>query len=264
MCRLDSQQDRYEMAGTTTSRRMLDSAAGPMSCGTILLIATCVLAVLLSLLQQPARPRPVASGQLLGAVHAAGLEPGRHAAGVLSLPAWDTHAVPRRRASHADTNTTGWHPERIANVDLIPLRSIQPGRLEVVRHPHLGPSPVLAKLAEDAHEAAMYRLLYDLDVTPRFLGHVTAMDGRIIGFVSEYVEPSTKPAGPEMRRQKACLAALRRMHARGIAHGDAHGGNCLLRADGTAALIDFELSRATWSRAEFDRDLWIMSHTVDD
>lgn len=251
------------MAGTTTSRRMLDSAAEPMSCDAILSIATCVLVVLLSLLRQPARPRTVAGDQLFGAVHAAGVEPGRHAAGVLSLPTWDTR-VPSRRASHAHLNTTGWHPARIANMDLIPLRSIQPGRLEVVRHPHLGPSPVLAKLAEDAHEATMYRLLYDLDVTPRFLGHVTAVDGQIIGFVTEYVEPSTKPAGPEKRRQKACLAALRRMHSRGIAHGDAHEGNCLLREDGTAALIDFELSRATWSRAEFDRDLWIMSHTVDD
>lgn len=325
------------MAGATTSRRILDSAARPRPCGAVLSIATCVLVILLLSLshsrQQPARPRALEGDHMqqpLGAAeHAARLQPGRHghAAGVLrppSCPAWDprsaasqaTHRATTGRATttstcsrpDANSTTTGWHPARLANADLVPVASLQPGRIEVVRHPRLlGAAPVLAKLADGAagaHEATVYRLLYDLGVTPRFLGHVTAgaegeeeedprMGGTIIGFVTEYVEPSTGEAepvpehagagaeagagagaaagdrGPEKKkkektRQEACLAALRRMHARGIAHGDAHGGNCLLRADGTAALIDFELSKVAGSRADFDRDLWIMSHTVDD
>lgn len=169
---------------------------------------------------------------------------------------------------------------------LVPLEILQPDRLLVVQHPDfdgLGNGsalPVLAKMARPpgmglrsiAHEASMYRLLDGLGVTPLFLGHV-AEDGRIIGFVTEYVPPTGQKkelggpersvaAGGSSSSAESCLAALERMHARGIAHGDAHGENCLVREDGTAVLIDFELSLETLSQAEFERDLEIMRHTT--
>lgn len=246
------------MAATATpARRHLSFVGGLATCWAILLIAICAAAA-----AQSCR----APAQLSA-----------HAAGVLQP------VVARLPETSAD-NTTGWHPTRIDNSELVPLGTIQPGRLEVVQHPaSWGRTPALAKLAPDAHEAAVYRLLHDLGVAPRFLGHVTE-EGRIVGLLTEYVGQVTMTEqqqqqyeerkgdeylvqiAPVRRRRRldACLSALRRMHARGIAHGDAHGGNCLLRADGSAALIDFELAVETTSRAEFDRDLWIMSHTVDD
>lgn len=255
-------------AAAAPPRRRLAFVGGLATCWAILLIAICAAAAAQSSRAPAQLPAPAqaALARERGAhVHAAGvLQP------VVSRPP-DTSA----------DNTTGWHPTRIDNSELVPLGTIQPGRLEVVQHPaSWGRTPALAKLAPDAHEAAVYRLLQDLGVAPRFLGHVTE-EGRIVGLLTEYVGQVTmteqqqeEKEGDEYlvqialvsrrRRLDACLSALRRMHARGIAHGDAHGGNCLLRADGSAALIDFELAVETTSRAEFDRDLWIMSHTVDD
>lgn len=191
----------------------------------------------------------------------------------------------------------GWHPRRVGLGQLVPVRSIQPHRLEIVvvvapdndlaqlgggpttTTPPPPPAPVLAKLAASpgdlaalAREATMYRRLYDVGVTPRFLGHVTdeAQGGRIVGFLTEYIPPpppsSSRGNNKSSSKAEACLAALRRAHARGIAHGDAHGGNCLARGDGSgsAVLIDFELALETGAQAEFDRDLWIMAHTADD
>lgn len=193
----------------------------------------------------------------------------------------------------ANTNIQDLATRRFELADLVPLASIQPGRLEVVLNPALdSSSSALVKFSMDAHESNMYQLLHDMDVTPRFLGHVTEQ-GRVVGLLTEFVgdwtslsssqqsqqqirtdgedkenerqlgdvEPKT---GPPVKRREACLDALRRIHARGIAHGDAHGENCLLRPDGSAVLIDFELALETTSREEFERDLWIMSHTVED
>lgn len=165
--------------------------------------------------------------------------------------------------SRRESHDNGWHPRRIDISEFLEVKPIQPGRLELVKHPEFGNTPVLVKIA-DAHEAMIYRLLYDLNITPLFLGHVT-QDDKIVGFITEFVQKqeTTPLPGPTSRRE-ACLAALRRMHTRRVSHQDAHGENCLLRNDGSAALIDFELSTETSSRADFDRDLWIMYHTVED
>jgi tRNA A-37 threonylcarbamoyl transferase component Bud32 len=61
---------------------------------------------------------------------------------------------------------------------------------------------------------------------------------------------------------QGCLAALHSLHQRGIAHGDAHDGNCLIRKNGSSVLIDFELSVKTWSHEEFERDLDIMGRCI--
>lgn len=173
-------------------------------------------------------------------------------------------------ANQSSFYITPWHPRTIEYSDLIKVAAIQEGRLEVVQHPDLGTEPVLVKRAalpeyidSISRETAFYRLLDGLGVTPLFLGHV-AEAGRITGLLSEYVQQ--QEVEDEKRRGResgteACLAALRRMHARGVAHRDAHGGNCLVRWDGSAALVDFELAEETSSGAEFERDLWVMRHS---
>ncbi|KAK7697089.1 hypothetical protein SLS64_013940 [Diaporthe eres] len=172
-------------------------------------------------------------------------------------------------ANQSSFEVTPWHPRTIEYNDSVKVATIQEGRLEVVQHPELGTQPLLVKRAalpeyidSISRETAFYRLLDGLGVTPLFLGHVTE-SGRITGFLAEYVQPQEEDEKRHGREDgtEACLAALRRMHARGIAHMDAHGGNCLVRGDGSAALIDFELAEETSSGEEFERDLWVMRHS---
>ncbi|KAG6363885.1 hypothetical protein INS49_008988 [Diaporthe citri] len=180
--------------------------------------------------------------------------------------------IGRHDANQSSFDVTPWHPRTIEYSDLIKVATIQEGRLEVVQHPDLATAPVLVKRAalpeytnSIARETAFYRLLDGLGVTPLFLGHVTEA-GRITGFLSEYVQQQRQEEEDEKGHDReggteACLAALRQMHARGIAHRDAHGGNCLVRRDGSAALVDFELAEETSSGEEFERDLWVMRHS---
>lgn len=172
--------------------------------------------------------------------------------------------------NNSNVDIIPWHTRMVEYSDLVKVATIQEGRLEVVRHPDLGAEPVLVKKAavpsyveSIARETAFYRLLDGLGVTPLFLGHV-AEGGRVTGFVAEYVQQQQQQqqhGGDHGGGTEACLSALRRMHARGVAHRDAHGGNCLVRGDGSAALVDFELAEETSEGADFERDLWVMKHS---
>lgn len=170
---------------------------------------------------------------------------------------------------------TPWHPRTVEYSELIKVATIQDGRLEVVHHPALGARQVLVKrttvpeyIESISRETKFYRLLDGLGVTPLFLGHVTEA-GVITGFLAEYVEQQQQQQTREERLRlrasgtEACLSALRRMHGRCVAHGDAHGGNCLVRGDGSAVLVDFELAEENSSEEEFERDLWVMKHSRD-
>lgn len=198
----------------------------------------------------------------------------------------------RHHHNESSSSSAWWHPRRIPLDALISVEILQPDRLHVVvlvnavadadSVPEMGPPRrALAKFFGSttalAREEAVYRALDGLDVTPRFWGHVVtpstpSTDGSssIIGFLTEYVAPppaerGVRGAGVGGRRAEACLGALRAMHGRRIAHGDAHGGNCLVREDGSAVLIDFELALLeNGAQEEFERDLWIMAHTADD
>ncbi|KUJ17341.1 uncharacterized protein LY89DRAFT_684411 [Mollisia scopiformis] len=177
-----------------------------------------------------------------------------------------------RTGAYTISNTTltnhlemkGWYPRRIEYLDFVNVETLQQDRLQVVTHPNFE-APVLIKIASFPwempsleQEAIVYQLLYGSGATPEFLGHVTE-SGRIIGFITEYIEeiPSIRD-----RNVHGCIAALRKLHHRGIAHGDAHDGNCLIRKDGSAVIIDFELSLETSSHQEFERDLDIMGRCL--
>ncbi|KAH8774555.1 hypothetical protein F5883DRAFT_387270, partial [Diaporthe sp. PMI_573] len=166
-----------------------------------------------------------------------------------------------------------WHTRTIEYRNLNKVATIQDGRLEIAQHPDLGTKPVFVKRAalpeyieSISRETEFYRLLDGLGVTPLFLGHVTEA-GVITGFLAEYVEQKHEQQTGEERLRlresgtEACLSALRRMHWRGVAHRDAHGGNCLVRSDGSAILVDFELAEESSSGDEFERDLWVMKHS---
>jgi len=157
-----------------------------------------------------------------------------------------------------------WHAREIDYLEFVKVETLQHDRLQVVTHPDFD-APVLIKIASFPweipsleREASVYQLLHGSGATPEFLGHVTE-GGRAIGFITEYIaeEPSIRG-----RNMHGCVAALRKLHQRGVAHGDAHDGNCLVRSDGSAVLIDFELSLETWSHEEFERDLDIMGRCI--
>ncbi len=160
--------------------------------------------------------------------------------------------------------TNSWETRRIDYLDFIRVETLQHDRLQVVTHPDFN-SPVLIKIASFPweipsleREVTMYQLLHGSGATPEFLGHVIE-GGRAIGFITEYIEQAPPTSAKDMQ---GCLAALRKLHLKGIAHGDAHNGNCLIRKDGSSVLIDFELSLQTWSREEFERDLDIMGRCI--
>jgi hypothetical protein len=102
-----------------------------------------------------------------------------------------------------------------------------------VRYPHL----VLGKLFLDCEEAAL-RQLDGVRGVPRFLGRPHPLAIRIEAVPGTPLERMRK----HERISEALLADLKRvfaeMHARGVAHGDAHMKNLL--ADGDSAyVIDF-------------------------
>lgn len=180
----------------------------------------------------------------------------------------DEHAKNTGNKTGSATSWPGtmnnWHHRKVDHLEFVDVEMLQPGRMQIVTH-HGFDAPVLIKTAESLteipsleREATVYRLLYGSGITPEFLGHVT--DGeRVIGFITEYIRevPSVRS-----RNMKGCMTALRGLHRRGIVHGDAHDGNCLIREDGSAVLIDFELSTGTWLPKEFERDLDIMERCI--
>jgi hypothetical protein len=160
--------------------------------------------------------------------------------------------------------TDPWHPRKVDYLEFVNVKTIQQDRLQVVTHPDFD-APVLIKIAsfpweipDLEREATVYRLLHGSGIAPDFLGHVIE-GGRAIGFITEYIQevPSIREKG-----MRSCLVSLRKLHERGIAHGDAHDGNCLIRKDGSSVLIDFELSVETWLLEEFERDLKIMGRCI--
>lgn len=157
-----------------------------------------------------------------------------------------------------------WHPRKIDYLDFVKVETLQHDRMQIVTHADFD-IPVLIKIASFPweissmeREATVYQLLHGSGVTPEFLGYVTE-GGRAIGFITEYI---TEVPSIRDKNMQGCLAALRNIHRKGIAHGDAHDGNCLIRRDGSSVLIDFELSLITWSQAEFERDLDIMGRCI--
>lgn len=175
-----------------------------------------------------------------------------------------THSIANTTRTSYLEMTDNWHPRKIDYLEFVTVETLQHDRLQLVIHPDFE-APVLIKIASFPweiptleRESTVYRLLHGSGATPEFLGHVTE-GSRAIGFIIEYIRevPSIRD-----KNKQGCLAALRSLHQRGIAHGDAHDGNCMIRKNGSSVLIDFELSLETWSHDEFERDLDIMGRCI--
>lgn len=127
-----------------------------------------------------------------------------------------------------------WHPARLNELDFTQQDRVRQ-RVHISTHPELNNGePVLVKLAvwpwEIAFieaETAAYQWINDSGIGPKFLGHLTeGKDGRVIGFVVEWVQ-GARAAG--LGDMDSCKKALGRLHELGIKFGDINKHNFLVR-----------------------------------
>ncbi|KAJ3577187.1 hypothetical protein NPX13_g3382 [Xylaria arbuscula] len=88
------------------------------------------------------------------------------------------------------------------------------------------------------NETEVYKRVNGLNLTPKFLGHVTCQ-GAVIGYVLEYLEDARTTTAKDMY---ARIKAVKKLHALGITHGCAHHQN-FLRQGKDVLMIDFEESK---------------------
>ncbi|KAB5551336.1 hypothetical protein GE09DRAFT_1174297 [Coniochaeta sp. 2T2.1] len=152
-----------------------------------------------------------------------------------------------------------WHPTTIDHLEFRQLRRLRQN-IHLASHP-LFDRPVLLKFTEFPWqtpyleaETAAYRWIADeggAGIGPRFLGHL-AEEGRVFGFILEYVGDVVRTTGPE--DLDACRAVLRRLHSLGIKHGDINRHNFLVRDEGRVVLLDFETAEKGASPGELEEE----------
>ncbi|KAK4040024.1 alpha-galactosidase a precursor [Parachaetomium inaequale] len=138
-----------------------------------------------------------------------------------------------------------WHPTLIDHLELRKLDRLRQN-IHKVAHPRFD-EPVLVKFAEFPwqipyleDETTVYQWIDGSGIGPKFLGHVTE-EGRVIGFVMEYIDGARTATPDDLR---ACQRALSRLHALGIKHGDINKHNFVAaERDRTRVELDVEYSR---------------------
>ena len=101
-------------------------------------------------------------------------------------------------------------------------------------------------------DCSFYSLLKDDPITPRFLGHLTDNQERVIGYIVESV--SSREAG--IQDLGRCRDALRKFHGLGFAHGCISKHSFLIRDDiHTVQLQNFFASYKTTDQAIFDKEI---------
>ena len=102
-------------------------------------------------------------------------------------------------------------------------------------------------------ETAAYQWIRDSGIGPKFLGHLTeGRDGRVVGFVTEWVE-GARAAGPG--DIDGCKKALGRLHKLGIKLGDINRHNFLVRDRHDVVLVDFETAKRDCSATELEDEM---------
>jgi hypothetical protein len=134
-------------------------------------------------------------------------------------------------------------------------------RVHVSTHPKVkGGEPVLVKLAvwpweipSTEVETAAYQWISDRSIGPKFLGHITeGKDGRVVGFVTEWLE-GARAAGPG--DLDGCKEALGRLHKLGIKLCGINKHNFLVRDRHGVVLIDFETAKRDCSPSELEDEM---------
>ncbi|QPC78279.1 hypothetical protein HYE68_009031 [Fusarium pseudograminearum] len=135
-----------------------------------------------------------------------------------------------------------WHHTLVDCLDLDRTKILTALTFEAVsRSAILAENTVIAKIARFEwelprieQETRAYQLLEGSGLAPRFLGHVHE-NGRIVGLLPEKVEGRSASA----KDLDICEAALGKLHALGLSHGDVNRYNFLITEEGVK-LLDFE------------------------
>ena len=148
-----------------------------------------------------------------------------------------------------------WHPTLIEHLELKKLGRLRQN-IHKVAHPRFD-KPILVKFAEFPWqtsyleaETTAYQWIDGSGIGPKFLGHVTE-EGRVMGFLTEYIDDARTAAPDDLR---ACRRALSRLHALEIKHDDINKHNFVVRGGGEVVLIDFEAAERGKTREELDME----------
>ncbi|RBR09405.1 hypothetical protein FVER53590_29417 [Fusarium verticillioides] len=164
---------------------------------------------------------------------------------------------------------TCWHPLRFNELDFTRQQQLRQG-VHVSTHPDVNAGkPVLVKFAVwpwEAHyaeaETTAYEWLQNIEVVPKFLGHVTeGKDGRVIGFVTEFVE-GARPA--ESRDIEGCEKALKKLHELSIKMGDTNKFNFLVRDGRDVMIADLEAAEQGCSQEELEEEMKGLKACLED
>ncbi|KAH7375369.1 hypothetical protein B0T11DRAFT_345320 [Plectosphaerella cucumerina] len=157
-----------------------------------------------------------------------------------------------------------WHPTRIDFLEFSAAKRIRQN-IHIVTHPSF-PRPVLIKFAEFPWqipffeaETVAYAWIDKSGIGPGFLGHLTE-EGRVIGFILEYVEDARTAETEDLA---ACQGLLSRLHALGIKHGDINKYNLLLRHD-RVVMVDFETAERCNKSEELGAELQLLEQSLRD
>lgn len=162
-----------------------------------------------------------------------------------------------------------WHPVKLNELDFTQQDRLRQ-RVHVSTHPEVnGGKPVLIKLAvwpweipSIEVETAAYQWISGSGVGPRFLGHLTeGKDGRVVGFITEWLE-GARAAGLE--DMDDCKKALGRLHELGIKLGDINKYNFLVRDGHDVALVDFEMAKRDCSPLELDDEMSALKSSLEE
>ncbi|CVL02390.1 uncharacterized protein FPRN_08057 [Fusarium proliferatum] len=162
-----------------------------------------------------------------------------------------------------------WHPRRFDELDFTRQQRLRQ-RVHVSTHPDVNASkPVLVKFAVwpwEVHyveaEITAYEWLQNIEVVPKFLDHVTeGKNGRVIGFVTEFVE-GARPAEPS--DIEGCEKALRKLHELGIKMGDTNKFNFLIRDGHGVMIADLETAEQGCSQDELEEEMKGLKACLED
>ncbi|KAF5236327.1 hypothetical protein FANTH_11279 [Fusarium anthophilum] len=162
-----------------------------------------------------------------------------------------------------------WHPLRFKELDFTRQDRLRQ-RVHVSTHPGVNTGkPVLVKFAVwpwevryAEAETTAYEWLQNVKVVPKFLGHVTeGKDGRVIGFVTEFIE-GARPAEP--RDLEGCEKALKKLHELGIKMGDTNKFNFLVRDGHDVIIADLEAAEQGCSQDELQEEMKGLKACLED
>jgi len=162
-----------------------------------------------------------------------------------------------------------WHPVKLNELDFTRQDRVRQ-RVHISTHPEINDGqPVLIKLAvwpweitSIEVETTAYQWINDSGIGPKFFGHLTeGKDGRVVGFVVEWVQGARAAGSGDI---EGCKKALGRLHRLGIKSGDINKHNFLVRDGHEVVLVDFETAKHNCSPQELEDEMATLKSSLED